>query len=155
MFRAGWAWIWLYRSVRGNWLVQGRWFHSVQSLKTWPIQVFQGISRNHPFGGYDVCAWSASISKCRESFARWQHRYQLGNGSTLVVTFWSVVCRIDPREKRQPDARIFKLPVASGRRFLWRSRVRRTTYGGPLIAKVKFWKGMWVCVEITRPLWNS
>ena len=155
MFRTWSAWIWLYRNVKGNWLVQVRRFNSFQSLKTWPIQVFQGVFRNHPFGGYDVCTWSAFLSKCREYFALWQHRYELGNGSTLVVTFRSVVCRIDPQEKRQPDARIFKLTVASGQRFLGRSRVRRITYGGPLITKVKFWKGMWVCVEITRPLWNS
>ena len=35
----------------------------------------------------------------------------------MVATFWSVVCRIDPQEKRQPDVRIFKLTVASGQRF--------------------------------------
>ncbi len=43
---------------------------------------------------------------------------------------WSAVCRIDPQEKGQPDARIFKLAVALGRgvredngetHYLWRA----------------------------------
>jgi hypothetical protein len=82
--------------------------------KTQPFSLLQDEPRDHPVSRDDVCPFPVIASERGGSVARTRHQHQPRSGSVLVEQIWPAVCRRDPLETAQPDARIFKLAAALG-----------------------------------------